>query len=756
MDPPQRTAADARVQGPRPKRLKIDVACENCRAKKIKCDGVRPTCGSCSRKLSLRDNCRYSGSSAVRAQTMEEPSNHGVRDENYSSPPVANAQYRPLLADMSNRSSLAYSTIPASQSPLEVRPRPYSVSNQSPAGTTPGSRNTDEIHSQHQVGASVRSATPSGIDSMTAVVDEEAGTREFFGISSAGSFTAQIKKAIDARLGKSTHSTRQVSASSQSVLGALRTGDPMASDVSYVLPPRRQADHLMELYWYYVDPLYPFLDRQRWTRAYNAIFAGTAIDFDERIFVATLNIVLALSTQLLESQTLEQREQSSNDYFRRAQDLLPMSPWDSGSLELVQCLLVTTQYLQSTYHPHQTWMLVGSAIRTAQSLGLHLPETSADRPDVGERELLRRIWYGCVLMDRMVSVTHGRPAMISGCLATAVPLPLSSPPGAGTEALSTRKDAGYTSFFVESVRLYEIIHKTMIAFYGVSGSRHKAKEPHSTDYDNSDSEDEALDKVVQLDRSLSKWENRLPNHLRWNMLDTTSDEISQRQAVILRMRFLHARILLLRPLLCRFCLAQSPTENTKVDDTLQARFVEQGALFCVSTAQSMITTLLQHQTLNNTVGLLPAWWYRVYYVYSAATVLIAATLRPEVFLATDIGRSWGQALSVLKAHEKFGQSARRCVAALHILSSKILQAVPSGAITSGMSSRRTVNEEVQPGGIYDATADPELPDLLQRLADEFAPPIEDLNQHDLAEFNFDVNDLSWLTDMQVAWELLNE
>ncbi|KAK7420350.1 hypothetical protein QQX98_002773 [Neonectria punicea] len=683
-----------------------------------------------------------------------------TRDEEVPSPLPQNNAYRPLLgSNMTSRPGYVYG-LNASQSPLESRPRPLSVSQQSPAGTTPGSRHTDENHSQHQVGASVRSNSPSAIDSMTAVVDEEASTREFFGISSAGSFTAQIKKAIDVRLGKPGNGpSRPATASSRSFMGAVRTGDMGAPDVSYVLPPRRQADHLMDLYWFYVDPLYPFLDRQRWTCAYNAIFAGTAIDFDERTFVATLNIVLALSTQLHESQTLEQREQSSNAYFRRAQDLLPMSPWDSGSLELVQCLLVTSQYLQSTHHPHQTWMLVGSAIRTAQSLGLHLPETSADRPDVGERELLRRIWYGCVLMDRMVSVTHGRPAMISGCLATAVPLPLSSSTVGDAAGETTGQNMGYISFFVQSVRLYEIIHQTMIAFYGGSGSRPKTKDLHLHDTDHADGEDEDLDKVVRLDRSLSRWENSLPTHLRWNALDTTADEISRRQTVILRMRFLHARILLLRPLLSRFCLAQSPTDNTRVDDTLQARFVEQGALFCVSTAQSIITTLLTHQTLDSTVGLLPAWWYRVYYVYSAATVLIAATLRPEVFLAADIGRSWGQAISVLKAHEKFGQSARRCVAALHILSSKILQAVPNGAIASGMGRRKAqigLSEQVQQDAIYDATTDPELPDLLQRLADEFAPPIADLNQHDLAEFTFDVNDLSWLTDMQVAWELLNE
>jgi len=234
---------------------------------------------------------------------------------------------------------------------------------------------------------------------MTAVIDEGTSTEEFFGKSSAGSFTAQIKKAIDVRLGKPPSSSDNASSTSRSA-GVMGPASVTSPDFSYVLPPRRQADHLIELYWFYVDPLYPFLDRNRWTRAYNAIFSGTTMDLNERVFVATLNVILALSTQLVESHSLEQREQSSETYFQRAQEQLPMSPWEPGSLELVQCLLVTSQYLQSTYNPHQTWMVIGSAIRMAQGLGLHLPETSANRSDPGERELLRRIWYGCVLMDR--------------------------------------------------------------------------------------------------------------------------------------------------------------------------------------------------------------------------------------------------------------------------------------------------------------------------------------------------------------------
>ncbi|KAM5371746.1 hypothetical protein ACJZ2D_007811 [Fusarium nematophilum] len=755
----------------------IDVACDNCRAKKVKCDGRRPgelhnVHSSLVHNFLLCEhfiNEKYAGG-FVRSRESDtstmNPNRNGAQPPQV--PDTHSHQHRgPVTSPEAGR------RISETQLRVQSRPPPPppQQQHQSPAGTTPGSRRGDEAHGQRLVGASVCSTSPSVIDSMTAVVDEGTSTGEFFGISSAGSFTAQIKKAIDVRLGKSgTGPPQDVPASSRSVLGVTGSGDMPASDISYVLPPRRQADHLMELYWFYVDPLYPFLDRKRWSHAYNATFAGTVIDFNERIFVATLNIIFALSTQLHESQSLEHREQSSEAYFKRAQELLPMSPWESGSLELVQCLLVTSQYLQSTYNPHQTWMVVGSAIRTAQGLGLHLPETS-DRADPAERELLRRIWYGCVLMDRMVSVTHGRPAMISPRPATAVPLPVSSPL---VETRDRMANPGHVSFFVQSVRLYEIIHQTMVTFYGGSNSsRTRARESHASDQ-GSDTDDDDLDKVVQLDRSLSKWESKLPNHLRWNLLDGNKDEISRRQAVILRMRFvftsnyllsqvltnesrfLHARILLLRPMLSRFCLTQSPVESSWVDDTLQARVIQQGALFCVSTAQTMITTLLKHQTSDNTVGLLPAWWYRVYYVYSAATVLIAAKLRPDAFSAADIGRSWGQAISVLKAHEKFGQSARRCVAALHILSSKILQAVPGGSTGQDTNSKKTSCPSEGTQLAQDPSAGLEIPDLVQQLADEFATPMPDLHHQDLSDFNFDVNDMSWLNDMQGVWELLNE
>jgi hypothetical protein len=241
--------------------------------------------------------------------------------------------------------------------------------------------------------------SPSVINSMTAVVDEGTSTREYFGSSSAGSFTAQIKRAIDAKLGKSNHNALPNSTSSRFAVPADPAAVFAATDANRVLPTRRQADHLMNLYWKYVDPLYPFFDRPTWEKQYSGIFNGDTIDIDERTFIATMNIIFALATQLQEQLTPEQREQMSSIFFLRAKELLPLNTWEPGSIELVQYLLLASQYLQSTDHPHETWMVVGSAIRIAQGLGLHLDLTSADQSP-SERDLLRRIWYGCVLMDR--------------------------------------------------------------------------------------------------------------------------------------------------------------------------------------------------------------------------------------------------------------------------------------------------------------------------------------------------------------------
>jgi hypothetical protein len=148
-------------------------------------------------------------------------------------------------------------------------------------------------------------------------------------------------------------------------------------------------------------------------------------------------------------------------------------------------------------------------------------------------------------------------------------------------------------------------------------------------------------------------------------------------------------------------------------------------------------------------------------VYSAATILITARLRPEVFPIADVAHSWAQAMSLLKADDKFGNSARRCHAALQILSTKMLQLVPGGQAVQTIAAKRTGTEQVA-DSLLSGTTD-HAPDgsesaavHQQHFIDAFAPPIADLGELGLEEFDIDVNDMSWLNEMHAAWGFLNE
>lgn len=174
--------------------------------------------------------------------------------------------------------------------------------------------------------------------------------------------------------------------------------------------------------------------------------------------------------------------------------------------------------------------------------------------------------------------------------------------------------------------------------------------------------------------------------------------------------------------------------------------MQQCAHFCVETAQSIIGLILEHQPSSGTVGLLPAWWYRVYYIFSAATVLIAARLRPDLFPCEDVLRAWNRAMDILQTLGQLAPSAKRCVVALQILSSKIIQNAPDAAtLTPCLGPAPSASKLL-------TLDEPSLEGVQATAEEQELPPLPDL---DLSDVIFDVDDFSWLDDMN-AWGLVNE
>lgn len=167
-----------------------------------------------------------------------------------------------------------------------------------------------------------------------------------------------------------------------------------------VLPPRHRADTMIDFFWIQGIRLYPFLVKSSFTTAYQALWTGNAASTEQILIYCSLNVIFAIASQFSHDIPLEMRESTAELYFERAMQLLHLEVFSVGSLQLVQTILLMGMYLQSTDEAHRCWVLIGVAIRVAQGLRLHLPETTAGMKCQSERELARRVWHGCILMDR--------------------------------------------------------------------------------------------------------------------------------------------------------------------------------------------------------------------------------------------------------------------------------------------------------------------------------------------------------------------
>jgi hypothetical protein len=216
-------------------------------------------------------------------------------------------------------------------------------------------------------------------------------------------FVSKVSAAIDKRLGLPVARDRSpIPMTDAPLFGGALSLPPRHRDhhLDNVLPPRKEADRLVNLFFQHLEPLEPIFDRQHFDHSYRQLFDGQELDGDEGAFVCLLNAIFALSTETQELVPAEQRAEASRTFFRRAWALLQpeRALWEPGSMTIVQCLLLVARYLQCTSTLHATWMAVGTAVRMAQGLGLHLRQDSAIAAD--KPKLAGQIWQCCVSMDR--------------------------------------------------------------------------------------------------------------------------------------------------------------------------------------------------------------------------------------------------------------------------------------------------------------------------------------------------------------------
>ncbi|EXJ67881.1 uncharacterized protein A1O5_09228 [Cladophialophora psammophila CBS 110553] len=354
----------------------------------------------------------------------------------------------------------------------------------------------------------------------------------------------------------------------------------------YVLPPKKEADGLMAIFWSRVYPLYPFLDQSTFQAAYEDLWAsnmqpahsylttsqyytklGPAIDDipESRRFHILLNAIFAVCSYCEVSDTRERQIQRGALFWKRWKRLLQLDfdIFNRPRLIFIQALLYSAVYLQSSSElTGACWNLTSIAVRMAQALGLHCHRKSPtwqQKRGVETCCLRWRTWAGCVLMDRRSATIYGRPPMTTSRTAQWL---IPSELAIQRESL-TESDRNAVTFLSHSVQLQEHLSDIVTKFYDEtetdtaitswdgSGSatpwppRTSNKQGSTTTtttttpYHSHHRHRMEMDDFVAVEAALVSWESKLPDSLRLPelaVLRATPEKFRDisRQAVVLR------------------------------------------------------------------------------------------------------------------------------------------------------------------------------------------------------------------------------
>ena len=164
-----------------------------------------------------------------------------------------------------------------------------------------------------------------------------------------------------------------------------------------VLPTRAAADDMMQVYWSKIHPIFPFVHKPSFEADYLKLWTpGRAAT--PRLFHCKMNAMFALSCRMILKMPPKTGEEQSMSYFDRARRLLKFEVVAPPSLDTVQALLLVAQYCQSIGNHSGCWTVLGTAVCTAQTLGIRQEISQTLGGTQCQEEMFRRLWHGCLLL----------------------------------------------------------------------------------------------------------------------------------------------------------------------------------------------------------------------------------------------------------------------------------------------------------------------------------------------------------------------
>ncbi|KAH8652034.1 fungal-specific transcription factor domain-containing protein [Xylariales sp. PMI_506] len=239
-----------------------------------------------------------------------------------------------------------------------------------------------------------------------------------------------------------------------------------------------------------------------------------------------------------------------------AHEMSSISSLETPHVTVVQSLLSLAFVELGAANHVKGWMLAGMAFRMGQDMGLHqdprfLTDQDTDITITGDFQIRRRVYWGCYVADKMISLYLGRPMMLHEMDAAVNPPDLSkeqsghgfigaSPASIGLEGTNSQAEyfsdlfgvnnieqpiydrASSFTVFVHIVELSKIIESVMTLIFSTKMIKTPRKELVMGRVAN----------VEELNVRLFRWQSSIPEDLAWNQWTPTTQKLLPQAAIM--------------------------------------------------------------------------------------------------------------------------------------------------------------------------------------------------------------------------------
>ncbi|KAK4688123.1 hypothetical protein P7C73_g1987, partial [Tremellales sp. Uapishka_1] len=196
-------------------------------------------------------------------------------------------------------------------------------------------------------------------------------------------------------------------------------GLPAPETLEY--PPMILSDTLVQLYFERIHHTFPIVDKPSFLSKYEAAMDGLRRGQPSRDahFLCVLFAVYCSAASLTKKVFQDHPEfqfSSPNEYigleFYEKALYMYWSSFRMMTIDNVTCMAILSSCLAGWNTLSQAWVLAGQAVRGAQDGGLHRSPKKASMP-ASAKEHRRRVWWCVYGLDKILSVSLGRPSGIN-------------------------------------------------------------------------------------------------------------------------------------------------------------------------------------------------------------------------------------------------------------------------------------------------------------------------------------------------------